>query len=129
MSETCQHRPQLSCLEFMKQYFKKEGILMNTFRCKACGQDIRFVKKPAYRVWDVLIWVLLLAFMVFVRLLRDSVTSSMALWVYIVIAVAAVALIGLVLDMAKEWFLVKLGKFDIVREEPQTEPSPEKPAE
>lgn len=125
MSETCRHRPHISFLEFMKQYFKKDGILMNTFRCEGCGQDIRFVKKPAYKAIDAGIWVLLLAFMVFVRLMRDEATASMPLWVYIVLAVAAVALIGLVLDMVKEWFLVKLGKFDIVKEEPPAE----KPAE
>ncbi len=113
MSENCVHRPDIRCGEFLKRYFQKNGILTQTFRCPHCGGDIRFVKKPAYRLLDLMIWVLLLAFMLLVRLLRDGITTGMALWVYILIAVAAVSLIGLLLDMAKEWLLLKCGRFEL----------------
>ena len=118
MSENCIHKPDIRCREFVGRYFQKDGILMQTFRCRACGADIRIVKKPAYRLLDALIWVLLLAFMLLVRLFKDGVTTSMALWVYILIAVAAVSLLGLVLDMTKEWFLLKHGHFETAKAEP-----------
>jgi uncharacterized protein (DUF983 family) len=97
---------------------------MQTFRCRICGADIRFVKKPVYRLLDVLIWIVLLAFMLLARLFKDSATTSISLWLYIVIAVAAVSLLGLLLDMTKEWFLLKRGRFEIIQPKPAAEEPP-----
>ncbi len=119
MSENCVHKPAVSCGEFLKRYFQKDGILMQTFRCRACGGDIRFVKKPVYRLLDALIWVVLLAFMLLARLFKESAVGSLSLWLYILIAVAAVSLLGLLLDMAKEWFLIKTGRFELIKPEPE----------
>lgn len=124
MSENCVHKPVVSCGEFFKRYFQKDGILMQTFRCRVCGGDIRFVKKPVYRLLDALIWALLLAFMLLARFFRESATSSLPLWVYILIAVVAVSLLGLLLDMTKEWFLLKTGRFEQVIREPAAEETP-----
>ena len=124
MSENCVHKPDVNCGTFLRRYFQKDGILMQTFRCRVCGADIRFVKKPIYRLWDVLIWIVLLAFMLLARLLKGSMTASMSLWLYIVIAVALVSLLGLLLDMTKEWFLLKSGRFEIVKPEPAAEEPP-----
>lgn len=118
MSENCVHKPDISCGTFLRRYFQKDGILTQTFRCRICGADIRFVKKPVYRLLDVLIWIVLLAFMLLARLLKGSVTASMSLWLYIVIAVAVVSLLGLLLDMTKEWFLLKQGHFELIKPEP-----------
>ena len=127
MSENCVHKPDIRFGEFLRRYFQKDGILKQTLRCVHCGGDIRFVKKPAHKLWDALIWALLLAAIFAVRLGRDVFIGQMFLWVYILIAVAFVALLGLVLDMVKEWFLLKRGGFSLVKaEEPATE---EKPAE
>lgn len=129
MSESCVHKPDIRRDEFLKRYFQKDGILAHTFRCSACGEEIRFVKKPVYRLLDALIWALLLAFVLLVRLFRDSATKSMALWVYILIAVVAVSLLGLLLDMAKEWFLLKGGRFEQIMAEPIVKDAPEENAE
>ncbi len=129
MSENCVHKPDIRFGEFLRRYFQKDGILQQTLRCAHCGGDIRFVKKPAYKLWDALIWALLLAAIFAVRLGRDVFIGQMFLWVYILIAVAFVALLGLVLDMAKEWFLLRHGGFVLVEAE-ATEPAmEEKPAE
>jgi uncharacterized protein (DUF983 family) len=124
MSENCVHKPDVNCGTFLRRYFQKDGILMQTFRCRICGADIRFVKKPVYRLWDVLIWIVLLAFMLLARLFKESATSSISLWLYILIAVALVSLIGLLLDMTKEWFLIKSGRFEQIKPEPVAEESP-----
>jgi uncharacterized protein (DUF983 family) len=144
MSENCAHKPDVRFGEFIRRYFKKDGILAQTYRCKLCGGDIHFVKKPVYRVWDGLIWLVLLAFMFLARLWRNQAIALVPLWAYIVIAVAAVSLLGLVLDMAKEWALLKSGKFVLaaesqkpeedqaqpVKEEaPEDKPAEDKPAE
>ena len=121
MSESCAHKPAVSFGEFIRWYFKKDGILAQTYRCKQCGGDIRFVKKPVYRVWDGLIWLVLLAFMLMARLLRNQAIALLPLWAYIVIAVAVVSLLGLVLDMTKEWVLLKRGKFVLEAESPKPE--------
>jgi uncharacterized protein (DUF983 family) len=124
MSENCVHKPDVSCGVFLRRYFQKDGILMQTFRCRLCGGDVRFVKKPVYRLLDALIWIVLLAFMLLARLLKESMTTSMSLWLYILIAVAAVSLLGLVLDMTKEWFLLKFGRFELIKPEPAPEEKP-----
>jgi len=129
MSENCVHKPDIRCVEFLKRYFQKDGILMQTFHCRACGGDIRFMKKPVYKLMDVLIWVVLLAFMLLARLLREGVTIHMALWVYILIAVAAVSLLGLLLDMTKEWFLLKRGRFELIKPEPAVVEAPKENGE
>jgi uncharacterized protein (DUF983 family) len=121
MSENCVHKPDVNCGTFLRRYFQKDGILMQTFRCRVCGADIRFVKKPVYRLLDVLIWIVLLAFMLLARLFRGSATASMSLWLYILLAVVAVSLLGLLLDMTKEWFLLKRGSFEIIKPEPAAE--------
>ncbi len=124
MSENCIHKPDVSLGSFLKRYFQKDGVLMQTFRCRLCGGDIRFVKKPGYRLLDLLIWVLLLAFMLLVRLLRDQATANMALWLYILIAVAAVSLLGIMLDLTKEWFLLNTGRFELKSQDPAAKDAP-----
>lgn len=124
MSENCVHKPDVNCSTFLRRYFQKDGILMQTFRCRVCGADIRFVKKPVYRLLDVLIWIVLLAFMLLARLFKDNATVSISLWLYIVIAVSAVSLLGLLLDMTKEWFLLKRGRFEIIQPKPAAEEPP-----
>ena len=124
MSENCVHKPDVNCGSFLRRYFRKDGILSMSFRCRACGVEIRFVKKPIYRLFDALIWIVLIAFMLLARLLRESATAYMPLWVYILLAVAAVSLLGLLLDMAKEWFLLKAGRFETVKPEPAAEEEP-----
>ncbi len=124
MSEDCVHKPDVSCGTFLRRYFQKDGILMQTFRCRICGGDIRFVKKPIYRLLDVLIWLVLLAFMLLARLFKANVTESISLWLYILIAVVAVSLLGLLLDMTKEWFLLKCGRFELIKQEPVAEEPP-----
>lgn len=124
MSEDCVHKPDVSCGTFLRRYFQKDGILMQTFRCRICGGDIRFVKKPIYRLLDVLIWLVLLAFMLLARLFKANVTESISLWLYILIAVVVVSLLGLLLDMTKEWFLLKCGRFELIKQEPVAEEPP-----
>ncbi len=124
MSDNCVHKPDVSCGTFLRRYFQKDGILMQTFRCRNCGGDIRFVKKPVYRLLDVLIWIVLLAFMLLARLFKASLTASISLWLYILIAVAVVSLLGLLLDMTKEWFLLKCGHFELIKPEPMAEEPP-----
>jgi uncharacterized protein (DUF983 family) len=125
MSENCVHKPDVNCGTFLRRYFQKDGILMQTLHCRLCSGDIRFVKKPVYRLLDVLIWILLLAFMLLARLYKDSATQNISLWLYIVIAVVLVSLLGLLLDMAKEWFLLKCGRFELVKPEVKEEETPE----
>jgi hypothetical protein len=62
--------------------------------------------------------------MLLARLFKDNATVSISLWLYIVIAVAAVSLLGLLLDMTKEWFLLKQGRFELVKPEPAAEEPP-----
>lgn len=125
MSENCVHKPDIRFGEFLRRYFQKDGILMQTMRCVHCGGDIQFVKKPAYKLWDALIWALLLAAIFAVRLGRDVFIGQMFLWVYILIAVAFVALLGLALDMVKEWFLLRHGKFVLLARPEAVEPAAE----
>ena len=129
MSENCVHRPDIRFGEFLRRYFHKDGILAQTLRCVHCGGDIEFVKKSSYKLWDALIWVLLLAIIFAIRLGRDALTGQMYLWVYILIAVAFVALLGLVLDMVKEWILLMHGRFVLAKPKDIEPVIEEKPAE
>lgn len=129
MSENCAHKPDVSFGKFISRYFKKDGILAQTYRCKRCGGEIRLVKKQIYRLWDGLIWLVLLAFMFLARIARNQAITLLPLWAYIVIAVAAVSLLGLALDMAKEWFLLQSGKFVLAAEGPSQEEGQEQPAQ
>lgn len=117
MSENCVHKPAIRFGEFIRRYFQKDGILSQTFRCASCGGDVLFVKKRVYRVWDLLIWILLIGFMLLTRLLRDAAVELLPLWLYILIAVVLVSLLGLVLDIAKEWLLLKSGSFTLKKAE------------
>ena len=129
MSENCEHKPDIRFREFLRRYFLKDGILAQTMRCIRCGGDIHLAKKSAYKLWDALIWVILLAVIIAVRLCRDLFTGYMHLWVYIFVSVAFVALLGLVLDIVKEWIILKHGGFTLVRPEAAEPIAGETPAE
>lgn len=118
MGESHKHQPDIRLKEFLRRYAKKDGAIAQTMRCSHCGEGIKFVKKPGYKLWDAIIWVILLAFIFVVRIFRDTFTAHIALYVYILIAVAIVALLGLVLDIVKEWILLKHGEFTLTPDEP-----------
>ena len=114
MSENCVHKPDIRFGKFLRQYFLKDDILSQTMHCVHCGGEIQFNKKSAHKLWDALIWVILLAVIIAIRLGKDMMISYLPLWAYILIAVAFVALLGLVLDVAKEWYLIKHGRFILI---------------
>ena len=127
MSEKCVHTADIRFGEFLRQYFKKDGILAQPFRCKNCKEEICFVKARNQIIWDALIWIIILAFMLFVRFFKDTATLSMPLWVYILLAVMAVSLIGLALDMLKEWYLIQNGAFHVSKHEQPPVPTESNP--
>ena len=127
MSEKCVHAADIRFGEFLRQYFKKDGILAQPFRCKNCTEEIYFVKAKNQIIWDALIWIIILAFMLFVRFFKDTATLAMPLWVYILIAVIAVSLIGLALDMLKEWYLLQKGTFHVSKHEQPPAPTDSNP--
>ena len=129
MSENCVHKPDIRFGEFLRRYFLKDGILSQTMRCVHCGEEIQFVKRSAHKLWDALIWVILLAVIIAIRLGKDLMISYLPLWAYILITVALIALLGLVLDVAKEWFLIKHGRFALIQTTAGEPAAGKKPAE